>query len=61
MAGKGSLFQYVRNGLRLATRRGFCPYCGAEDPDDDGHNPMCGIGEAFDALAKIEAEFNYGI
>lgn len=48
-------FEAVRNGLRLGYRDGFCPYCGKADPNDDEHFPMCGLGEAFDALTRIEA------
>lgn len=49
-------FETVRHALRLNYRDGACPYCGATDPDDNGHYPMCGLGEAFDALTRIEAE-----
>lgn len=48
-------FEIVRHGLRSGYRDGFCPYCGKADPNDDEHYPMCGLGDAFDALTRIEA------
>lgn len=53
--GSETLFEAVRKGLRLTSRQGYCPYCGNADPDDDGHEPMCGVGDAFAALAAAEA------